>query len=86
MVRERSARGRATIAITHDAPFAHEALDRALLLTGGTIAHDGVVRDVLDGFHLARPAALEVALSLGLPAGADRHDDVAAAIAPRPVR
>ncbi len=86
MVRERSARGRATIAITHDAPFAHEALDRALLLIGGTIAHDGVVRDVLDGFHLARPAALEVALSLGLPAGADRHDDVAASIAPRPVR
>ncbi len=86
MVRERSDRGRTTIAITHDAPFAHEALDRALLLIDGTIAHDGLVRDVLDGFHLERPAALEVALSLGLQPGADRHDRVAASIAPRSVR
>lgn len=86
MVRARSARGRATIAITHDAPFAHEALDRALLMMNGTVAHDGLVRDVLDGFHLARPAALEVAISLGLRPGADRHDHVAAAIAPRYVR
>jgi hypothetical protein len=42
--------------------------------------HDGAVRDVLDDTELSRPAALAVALRLGLPIGGDRRRDVAAVL------
>lgn len=76
-VRQRLSRGVAVLAITHDAVFAHEALDRGLLLQQGRIVQDGAVRDVLDDHELSRPAALAVGLRLGLPLGADRRRDVA---------
>ncbi|MEP6590240.1 MAG: ATP-binding cassette domain-containing protein [Gemmatimonadota bacterium] len=75
-VRERTARGAAVLAITHDATFAHETLDRALLLERGRIVHDGAVRDVLDDRSARRPAALTAALHLGLEPGSDRRQEV----------
>ena len=76
-VRQRVSHGVAVLAITHDAVFAHEALDRGLLLQQGRIVHDGAVRDLLNDHDLSRPAALAVGLRLGLPQGADRRRDVA---------
>ena len=80
VVRDRARRGRAVLAITHDAGFAHEALDRGLLLDQGRVTHDGPVRDVIDDRRLVRPAALAVALALGLPPGNDRRAEVAGAL------
>ncbi|MGH7593255.1 MAG: AAA family ATPase, partial [Gemmatimonadales bacterium] len=77
VIRERTRRGRTVVAITHDAAFAHEALKRGLLLEKGRIVHDGPVRDVLDDHRLLRPAALAVALMLGVPAGEDHRDNIA---------
>ncbi len=77
VVRERSRRGNAVLAITHDAGFAHEALNRGLLLERGRVTHDGPVRDVIDDVRLIRPAALAVALALGLTPGNDRRAEVA---------
>ena len=76
-LRSRVAKGVTALVITHDASFAHEALDRGLLLHAGRLVHDGAVRDVLDDIELSRPAALAVALQLGLPIGGDRRRDVA---------
>lgn len=76
-IRRRVERGVTVLAITHDASLAHEALDRGVLLQAGRIVHDGAVRDVLDDNELSRPAALAVALRLGLPIGADRRQNVA---------
>ncbi|MES2304928.1 MAG: ATP-binding cassette domain-containing protein [Gemmatimonadota bacterium] len=75
-VRSRVARGGAVLAITHDATFAHEALDRGLHLEQGAITFDGPVRDLLNDRDLTRPAALAVALQLGLPIGADRRKSI----------
>ncbi|HEX3926545.1 MAG TPA: ABC transporter ATP-binding protein [Gemmatimonadales bacterium] len=80
VVREWVSQGRAVVAVTHDPFFAHEALDRAILLRGGRAVHDGPVQDVLDESRLPRPAALAVARILGMPAGRDRQQEVAAAI------
>lgn len=80
VVRARVARGRAVVAITHDAAFAHEALDRALWLREGRIALDAATRSVLTAGSHQLPATLEVALALGLPPGADRQVAVAAAL------
>ena len=77
VVRERSRRGRAVLAITHDAGFAHEALNRGLMLEQGRVTHDGPVRDLIDDIRLIRPAALAVALVLGLTPGNDRRAEVA---------
>ena len=81
LVRERTAQGLTTLAITHDAVFAHEALDRAVVLDSGRVVFDGAVRDVLDGKQQQRPAALEIALALQLQVGNDRRDNVARVIA-----
>ena len=37
VIRERTGRGRTVLAITHDADFAHEALERGLVLEGGRV-------------------------------------------------
>lgn len=84
VVRARVAAGAAVLAITHDAIFAHEALDRGLRLAEGRIVSDGPVRNVLDGEALARPAALAVAHRLGLAPGADRRAAVAPLLASSP--
>jgi energy-coupling factor transport system ATP-binding protein len=80
VIRERTRRGKAVLAITHDAGFAHEALDRGLLLERGQVVHDGPVRDVIDDQRMVRPAALTVALALGLEPGQDRRDEAARAL------
>ena len=80
VIRERVRRGKAVLAITHDADFAHEALDRGLLLERGKVVHDGPTRDVIDDHRLVRPAALAAALVLGLSPGQDRRMEVARAI------
>lgn len=79
-VRERARRGKAVLAITHDPGFAHEALGRGILLERGRVAHDGPVRDVIDDHRMVRPAALAVAMMLGLPPGSDRREEVARAL------
>lgn len=85
VVRRRVARGLGALVITHDAAFAHEAVDRALRLDAGHLTAERSVRDVLDGHALPRPAALGVAVAFGLPEGEDRRQDVATALAhPRP--
>ena len=77
VVRERVRRGKAVLAITHDATFAHEALQRGVVLDDGRVVHDGSIRSVIDDKRMVRPAALAVALALGLPAGRDRREEVA---------
>ncbi|HEY4100589.1 MAG TPA: ATP-binding cassette domain-containing protein [Gemmatimonadales bacterium] len=77
VVRKRIGLGKTVLAITHDPVFAHEALDRGVVLDGGRIVQDDTVRAVIDGRRLARPAALMVAVSLGLGPGEDRRNDVA---------
>lgn len=80
VIRERIRRGKTVLAITHDAGFAHEALDRGLLLERSRVAHDGPVRDVIDDHRMVRPAALAAALVLGLSPGNDRRSEVARAL------
>jgi energy-coupling factor transport system ATP-binding protein len=77
VIRERIRRGRTVVAITHDADFAHEALERGLVLEGGRPVHDGPVRTIIDDQRMVRPAALAIALALGIPAGRDRRADIA---------
>ena len=77
VVRERVRRGRTVLAITHDATFAHEALQRGMVLEHGHVVHDGPIRSVIDDERMVRPAALAVALALGLSPGSDRRDEVA---------
>ncbi|MBP6572806.1 MAG: ABC transporter ATP-binding protein [Gemmatimonadales bacterium] len=86
VVRARVARGRAVVAITHDAAFAHEALDRALWLRDGRITMEGATRSVLSAGGHDLPATLLAALALGLPPGEDRHVAVAAALSRRQTR
>jgi energy-coupling factor transporter ATP-binding protein EcfA2 len=80
VVRARIDRGIPVVAITHDPVFAHEALGRGVVLEGGRLVHDGPVRNVIDDQRLVRPAALAVAMLLGLPPGMDRRADVARAL------
>jgi energy-coupling factor transport system ATP-binding protein len=77
VIRRRISQGKTVLAITHDPVFAHEALDRGVVLDGGRIVQNGEVRAVIDGRRLARPAALMVAVSLGLGPGDDRRNEVA---------
>ncbi|MBL0178344.1 MAG: ATP-binding cassette domain-containing protein [Gemmatimonadetes bacterium] len=86
VVRARVARGRAVVAITHDASFAHEALDRALWLRDGQIVRDGATRSILTAGGHDLPATLVAALALDLPPGADRQLAVAAALSRRQTR
>jgi energy-coupling factor transporter ATP-binding protein EcfA2 len=76
VVRERARRGKAVLAITHDAAFAHEALERGVALEHGRVVHDGPIRGVIDDGRMVQPAALAVAIALGLPPGKDRREEV----------
>ena len=40
----------------------------------------GAVRDVIDDKRMTRPAALAVAIALGIPPGEDRRQEVARAL------
>jgi energy-coupling factor transport system ATP-binding protein len=83
VVRERARRGKAVLAITHDAAFAHEALERGVVLEHGRAVHDGPIRGVIDDRRMVQPAALSVAIALGLPPGRDRREEVARALRSR---
>ncbi len=83
VVRERARRGKAVLAITHDAAFAHEALERGVALEHGRVVHDGPIRGVIDDRRMVQPAALAVAIALGLPPGKDRREEVARALRSR---
>ncbi len=83
VVRDEVAAGKTVVAVTHDADFALEALDRGLVLAEGRLVHDGPVRDVLDGTGLPQPASLAVAIALGLPAGAERRAGVSRVVRQR---
>ncbi len=76
VIRARAASGRAVVAITHDPLFAHEALDRAIVVRGGRVVLDGSLRTVMDDHQLPRTAALAVAELAGLPPGRDRRADI----------
>jgi energy-coupling factor transporter ATP-binding protein EcfA2 len=81
VIRNRVAGGMTALAITHDAIFAHETLVRAIQLGEGCLMGDGLVRNVLEGTRMTRPAALAVAIELGIPAGCDGRDAVASQLA-----
>lgn len=83
VIRERARRGQTVLAITHDPVFAHEALIRAMLLEHGCVVQDGPVRSVIEDHRMLQPAALAVALALGIPAGEDRRADIARTIRSR---
>lgn len=73
VIRARVERGRAVLAITHDAVFAHEALDRGLLLSDGHVVRAAPTRALLHAQGWRLPAALAVAAALELPPGQDRR-------------
>ncbi len=81
VIRSRVTGGMAALVITHDAIFAHESLVRAIELRQGRMVEDGPVREVLEGSGMRRPAALVMALELGIPAGRDGQSAVAAVMA-----
>jgi energy-coupling factor transport system ATP-binding protein len=81
VIRDRVAGGLAALVITHDAIFAHETLGRAIQLREGYLIDDGPARNVLEGTRMTRPAALAVAIELGIPTGRDGRDAVASELA-----
>jgi energy-coupling factor transporter ATP-binding protein EcfA2 len=83
-VRARRAAGGAVLAVTHDAGFAAEALDRGVVLAGGRVMRDGPMTDVLGTEHApSAPAAVELARGLGLTPKSLRQDDLADALVER---
>lgn len=83
VIRSGVAGGMAALVITHDAIFAHESLVRAIQLRQGRMVDDGPVRNVLEGTGMPRPAALAVALELGIQPGRDGRTAVASVLAGR---
>lgn len=81
VIRDRVAGGLAALVITHDAIFAHETLGRAIQLRERHLIDDGPVRNVLEGTRMTRPAALALAIELGIPPGRDGRDAVASELA-----
>ncbi|MEO8226577.1 MAG: ABC transporter ATP-binding protein [Gemmatimonadota bacterium] len=85
VVTRRRAAGVAVVAVTHDAGFATEALDRALVLEAGAIAADAPLEAVLgtSAGIPALPPHAELARALHLPVRSLRLDDVARALSER---
>jgi energy-coupling factor transport system ATP-binding protein len=55
LVRERVDAGTAVLAVTHDLRFAEDVTERAIVLSGGRVAHDGAAAALLgDGPSLRR--------------------------------
>lgn len=72
--------GAAVVAVTHDAEFAIEALDRAIVLDSGLVARDGALDSVLHSGLAAvprLPLAQRVVAALGLVPASPRFDDAA---------
>lgn len=80
VVRRRTARGLTTLAVTHDAFFAHEALERSLVVVGQQV-HDLVPADrVFDDEMMAVPAALAMARRWGITGPRTHNSQVATLI------
>lgn len=78
--------GTAVVAVTHDAAFALEALERGVLLREGRVAADGPLGELLCSGdpHLPRlPLPLATVLQLGIPTAGWRFADAARALAAR---
>lgn len=80
VVQDLTRRGVTVLAITHDPVFAHEALQRGIVLERGTVVRDGTVNDVFTAGTLPAPAALQLAQALRLSPGHDRRSDVIATL------
>jgi energy-coupling factor transport system ATP-binding protein len=76
--------GATILAVTHDAIFAHEALDRGLLVGEGRVLDLGVLTDHWPATGLAAPAALTVGQHLGLGATPSRRDPIAGILSELP--
>jgi len=85
-VRAAQANGATILAVTHDAVFAHEALDRGLLVGDGTLRELGVLTDHWRATGLVAPAAFAVGQHLGLGGTPCRRDAIAGilSILPQP--
>ena len=86
VVRARLERGAAVLVVTHDMEFAAEVTERALVLSGGTIAYDGTLSAAIGtdpGYPLSMPPAVEVARRLGLATSSLRRRDLATSLAQR---
>lgn len=78
--------GTAVLAVTHDAAFALEALDRGIVLREGRVAADGPLGELLCSGdpHLPRlPLPLATVLQLGIQTDGWRFGDAARALAAR---
>jgi len=88
-MRELAASGAAVLAVTHNMSFVAEVVDRVLLVSGGKIAADESVVNVMLSdsspcrLGLARPQAAELTIALDLPGRPIRHSDIVDAIARR---
>jgi energy-coupling factor transport system ATP-binding protein len=77
VVRAAQADGATILAVTHDATFAQEALDRGLMVGNGGLQDLGVLTDRWDATGLRAPAALLVGQHLGLGVTPCRRDTIA---------
>lgn len=83
-VRAAQAGGATILAVTHDAIFAHEALDRGLLVGDGTVHDLGVLTSDWHATGLTMTAALAVGQHLGLGATPSRRDQIAGILSQPP--
>ncbi|MGE0353640.1 MAG: energy-coupling factor ABC transporter ATP-binding protein [Gemmatimonadales bacterium] len=84
VVAEHRERGGAVLAVTHDLGFAAEALDRALVLSGGRLLQDAPLGQVLGMYpEVPVPPVVELGRWLGLTDAGCRRAAVARALAQR---
>lgn len=76
-VRSAAANGATVLAVTHDAIFAHEALESAILIEAGSAREVGPMVDTLESVGLSLTASLTVARELRVPTWKSRRADVA---------
>ncbi|MDX2262007.1 MAG: ABC transporter ATP-binding protein [Gemmatimonadales bacterium] len=69
--------GATVLAVTHDAIFAHEALDRAILVEAGTTLESGPLADTLESAGLSPTASMTVARELRVSDWISRRREVA---------
>jgi len=69
--------GATVLAVTHDAIFAHEALDREILVEAGTALESGPLVDTLESAGLSPTASLTVARELRVSNWISRRREVA---------
>ena len=76
-VRAAQAGGATILAVTHDATFAHEALDQGVVVGDGAVHEIGVLTDHWPATGLTSPAALALGQHLGVGATPCRRDAIA---------